>query len=330
MKVFVTGATGYVGQNLIPRLKQSGYDITCLLRTPEKLRDHDLFNSCHIINGDITDRNSIRGVLDKSELVIHLAVATPLTNTSNNEFVYQNINVLGTKNLLEECLIAKPKRILCFSSTAAIGRPEIDTIDENTPLCPVNAYGRSKRDADDLISLYLIKYQLPIITLCFPHIYGPGEVHDLFKIIKLIKNGILPQVGFGPNFLPMVYVSDAMNSILLAFSHGAIGEKYIIADDDPHDTRMIRKQVLSVLGIKRQWYPFIPKHLGVLGAYFLEFLYRFRGVAPPVKVDNIKSIAAARCLSINKAKNELGFSPQVGFEEGIRRTILWYKENHLI
>ena len=330
MKVFVTGATGYVGQNLIPRLQQNGYEISCLLRSPENHVDRLLFNDCHIVKGDITDRDSLRGILDKADLIIHLAIVTPLTNAQNDESVYQAVNVHGTNNLFDECRSSKPKRILCFSSTAAIGRPVVDFIDEKTPLDPVNAYGRSKKDADNLISLYVKNYQLPVITLCFPHIYGPGEVHDLLKIIKMIKKGILPQVGFGPNFLPMLYVSDAMDSILLAINNGIIGEKYIIADDDPHDLRMIRKQVLSLLGIQRKFYPFIPKYIGIFGAHLLELLERVTGIKTPVKAENIKSIVAARRLSINKAKKELGFTPHVSFEEGIRHTILWYKENHLI
>jgi nucleoside-diphosphate-sugar epimerase len=330
MKIFITGATGYVGTNLIPRLKQEKHEITCLIRKTENHINNELFDRCNLIKGDITDRETYRGACNGAEIVIHLAVATPITNISGNKCVYNETNVIGTQNLLEECKIAKPKRIICFSSTAAIGRPRVNLIDENTPLTPVNNYGKSKKDADELIPLYVKKDLLPIITICFPHIYGPGEVHDLLKIVKMIKKGILPQIGFGPNYLPMIYISDAIDAILLAMLNGVLGEKYIIADEDPHDIRMIRKYVLSAIGISRPFYPFIPKYAGILGAYVLEFLFRAIGSSPPIKAENIKSIVAARRLSIQKAKKDLGFIPKVNFKQGINHTIEWYKEKNLI
>jgi nucleoside-diphosphate-sugar epimerase len=330
MKIFVTGATGYVGSHLIPCLLKNQHEITCMLREPKKHEHLYPLNRCIIVEGDIIDRESIRNKMDHMDVVIHLAVATPLTNDSGNNGIYFKTNVTGTKNLLEECLQAKPKRIVCFSSTAAIGRPKSDFIDENTPLHPVNPYGKSKMEADKVISTYVEKYQLPVITICFPHIYGPGETHELFKVIKMIKNGILPQVGFRPNHLPLVFVSDAIDAILLAFTNGKPGGKYIIADDDPHDIRVIRKHVLEKLGIKRKYFPFVPKHIGIFGAYLLEKLFDLAGLKSPVKAENIRSIVAGRRLCINKAQNELGFVPKVGIQEGISKTLDWYQKEKLL
>lgn len=330
MRIFITGATGYVGSNLIPRLKRDGHELTCLLRSPEKHTENALFVNCKRIKGDLTDRNSIEGCCKGMDIVIHLAAATPVNNPGTDESIYDNTNVIGTRNLLEECNIAKPKRIICFSSTAAIGRPVVDFIDEKTPLTPVNDYGRSKKESEALMSLYVKENGLPIITLCFPHIYGPGDTHELLKIATLMKKGLFPQIGFGPNLLPMIYISDAVEAIVLAMRGGNIGEKYIIADKDPHDTRKLRSLVLSAIGVKKRLYPFIPKYFGIVGAYFIEqFLTRI-GLKPPITCNNIRSIAAARRLSINKAAQELGFKPSIEFEDGVKNTILWYKENQLI
>jgi nucleoside-diphosphate-sugar epimerase len=328
MKIFVTGATGNVGSNLIPRLLKAQHEVTCFLRTPEKQKKS--LDKCNIIKGEIADRESLRNKIDGMDIIIHLAVATPLTNKTGEEDLYYNTNVTGTKNLLEECLQANPKRIICFSSTAAIGRPKVDLIDEDTPLSPVNSYGKSKMEADGIISEYVKEYQLPIITICFPHIYGPGEVHELYKVIKMIKKGILPQVGLHPNHLPLVYVTDAIDGIMLALTNGKPGEKYIIADDDPHDIRVIRKHVLNRLGIKRKFYPFIPKYIGIFGASVLEKMFGWAGLTPPVKAENIRSIVAGRRLSIHKAQKELGFIPKVGIQEGIKKTLDWYQKENLL
>ncbi|MBW2181138.1 MAG: NAD(P)-dependent oxidoreductase [Deltaproteobacteria bacterium] len=330
MKIFITGATGYVGTRLVPELLKYNHDITCLLRKPESHAKNTILKQCKIIKGDITDRESLRHLLDNMEVVIHLGVSTPLTNKMDDYAIYRSINVLGTKNILEECLASKPKRILCFSSTAAIGMPPVKCIDEETHLQPINRYGQSKKEAEELIFSYVQKYQLPILTICFPHIYGPGDINDFFLIIKLLKKGILPQIGFKANLLPLVYISDAIDAILLALTKGREGEKYIIADDDPHDIRNIRKLVWYAFGLNRTYYPFIPKYLGIIGAYMIERFFAIIGSTPPVTVNNIKSIAAGRRISIEKAKRELDFAPKTNIEQGIQTSIDWYKKVKLL
>jgi nucleoside-diphosphate-sugar epimerase len=264
------------------------------------------------------------------DVVIHLAVLGHLDEGKQGEDAFYTVNVQGTKNILEECIISKPKRIICFSSTAAIGIPKEDFIDESTPLRATNPYGKSKKESDELILSFIKKYNLPIITLCFPHIYGPGEERDFLKIIRMIKKGIFPQVGFSPNLYPSVYISDAVDAICLCLKKGRIREKYVIADDDPHDLRVIRKLVLKYLGKKRKIYPIIPKHISIYFVYAMESIFGLFGVVLPIKSRNLKSISAGRRLSIGKAKRELGFIPKVDLEEGIRHTIEWYKKENLL
>lgn len=330
MRVYITGATGYVGTHLLPRLLKENHEVTCLLRSPETYCNHDLYKRCKLIKGDVTDIKSLRNTMHRMDIVIHLAVATPLTSAREDYNTFYRTNVLGTENVLTECLISEAKRVLCFSSTAAIGTPDTFQLDENTPLNPLNAYGRSKKEADGVVSSFFKKHKLPVLTICFPHIYGPGDRYEFLKIVKMIKKGILPQVGFKPNLLPSVYISDAINAVLLGLEKGKIGEKYLIADDNPHDIRDIRKFVLNSLGIDRKIYPFIPKYIGIWGAYLLEFFFSLVGSVPPISAKNIKSITAGRRLSIQKAKKDLGFDPEVGLEDGIKKTIDWYIKEGLL
>jgi dihydroflavonol-4-reductase len=330
MKIYITGATGYVGSNLIPLLLNEKHNITCLMRSPEKYTNSAIFSKCSIIKGDITDRDSLKGTMQDIDVVIHFAVLGHLDETKKGDDAFYAVNVQGTKNVLKECIISKPKRILCFSSTAAIGIPKVAIINENTHLGATNPYGRSKKESDKLISTFIKMYNLPIVNICFPHIYGPGEKRDFLKIIRMIKKGIFPQIGFSPNLYPSVYISDAVDAICLCLTKGRIGEKYIIADDDPHDLRVIRKLVLKNLGKERKFYPIIPKHISIYFVYAMESIFGLFGAVLPIKARNLKSISAGRRLSIGKAKRELGFMPNVDLEEGIRRTIEWYKKENLI
>jgi len=330
MRIFVTGGTGYVGRNLLPRLVNENHEVTCLIRSPAVYSDNDPFKKCRLIKGDVTDIISLKDTMRGMDIVIHLAVATPLTSDRDDYNAFYRTNVLGTENVLSECLISKVKLVLCFSSTAAIGISHNLRIDENTPTNPESAYGSSKKEADDVILSFYQKCRLPVVTLCFPHIYGPGDRYEFLKIVRMIKKGILPQIGFNPNLLPSVYITDAINAILLGIEKGKAGEKYLIADDNPHDIRDIRKYVLINLGINRKFYPIIPKHISIFGAYLLEYFFGLIGAVPPIRAINIKSITSGRRLHIEKARKDLGFKPDVGLEEGIRKTIDWYINERLL
>ena len=331
MKIFLTGATGYIGQSLLPRLLENNHEVHCLLRSPDNYANDEMFGRCKLHKGNIADKASLEGKIDGIDWVVHLAVLSPLNDKEKlDEEAFSKINVEGTRNILKECLKAKPKKIVCFSSTAAIGIPNVDVIDENTPCQPVTPYGKSKKKTDDLVLSFIEKHGLPVTTICFPHVYGPGETRDFEKIITLIKKGIFPQVGFSPNLYPSVYISDAVEGICLALEKGKAGEKYIIADDDPHDLRVIRRFVLENLGIDRKYYPFIPKYFGMLGSFLLETLFGFLDKVPPIRVKNIRSITSGRRISIKKAFNEMGFQPKVSLREGIQHTVNWMKEENRI
>lgn len=330
MKIYVTGATGFIGSHLIPSLLDKKHDITCLVRSPENISGNPIYEKCTLVKGDITNRNSLKKTIENIDVVIHLAVLATLDAKKQNVDTFYTVNAQGTKNILEECLASKPKRILCFSSTAAIGIPKADLIDESTALRPLTPYGQSKAETEKIILNFTEKYNLPIITLCFPHVYGPGEKRDFLKITRMIKKGIFPQIGFSPNLYPAIYVSDAVDAICLAIDKGKAGEKYIIADGDPHDLRVARKLVLKNLGIKRRFYPVVPKYISILFMYVIQTIFGILRIDLPIKAKNLRSIAAGRRLSIDKAKKDIGFNPKVSFEKGIRHTIEWYVKERLI
>jgi nucleoside-diphosphate-sugar epimerase len=238
---------------------------------------------------------------------------------------YRRVNVHGTENLLKECLINPVKKIICFSSSAAVGLVDNGNIDESVTCNPETDYGISKHESDIAVKRFFEEYNLPIVTLRFTHIYGPGEKRDFLKIVKLIKKGVFPIIGFGENLYPAVYKKDAINSILLALQKGKIGQLYNISDKNSYDLRLIIKSVKAELGIARLslWVPKYPT------LFFLNCLEAF-GIPFPISSKNIKYVTAARRFSIEKAKTELNYEPKIDIHEGIKRTINYYKTEGLI
>jgi nucleoside-diphosphate-sugar epimerase len=188
----------------------------------------------------------------------------------------------------------------------------------------------SKYQAELSIRKFVEKHPVPCVMVRLTHVYGPGETRDLYRIIKMIKMGIFPQVGFSPNLFPAVYIDDAVNGIMLAMEKGRIGETYIISDKTSHDTRTIRKLVRKYMGINNKLYPFFPKYPMFLLFSILDTFSNKTGIKFSVSRKNIQFITAGRSFSIEKARKELGYEPAVSLDEGLKKTIEYYLQEELI
>ena len=326
MNILITGATGFIGSDLTKELCKQGYRCKCLVRNIEKAKEiFKDYQDIEFVVGDVAKPETIQGISKDIDYVIHLAVLghSDEANLTFND--YKTVNVIGTENLLNELTTNPVKRVVCFSSSAAVGLVKSKNITENTACNPQTPYGISKRESDLLINRCVKKLNLPIITLRFTHIYGPGDTRDFLKIVKLVKKGVFPIVGFKENLYPAVYKSDAINSILLALKNGKVPELYNISDSESHNLRLVAKFIKNELGIKRipLWTPKYPTLLTLKIIQFLKIKF-------PVSHKNIQFITSGRRYSIDKAKDELGFEPRVNLKEGITKTIQWYKKEGLI
>jgi nucleoside-diphosphate-sugar epimerase len=324
MNVLITGATGYLGPDVISALTDEGHKVKCLVRDKSKLQNIGDDNVTCIV-GDLTKAETIVDLTKSTDYVVHLAVLGHSEEAFLSLRDYRLVNVGGTENLLKEVIRNPVKKMICFSSSAAVGLVDGNIIDEGIKCNPQNAYGISKYESDMVIKRHIEEHNLPIITLRFTHVYGPGDKRDFLKITKMVKKGIFPIIGFGKNLYPAVYKDDAIKSILLALDNGKAGEVYNVSYPESHDLRLIVKYIKSELGIKR-FTLWSPKYPTLLFLKCLELL----GINFPVTSKNIKFVTSGRQYSIEKAKKELGFIPEVDLKEGIRRTIEDYKKEGLI
>lgn len=329
MKVLVTGGTGYLGRALVPKLHKAGHKIRLLVRQSSNIDIFSGLNNIEIFYGDITRKATLKGIEKDIEYVYHLAVLGHLSTVEDDQD-YFDVNTKGSLNLLRHFAGCDLKKFLYTTTSAALGAIPNQTVTEDDFITPITPYGMSKYQAELSIRKFAKKHTVPYVMVRLTHVYGPGETRDLYRIIKMIKRGIFPQVGFSPNLFPAVYIDDAVSGLMLAMEKGRIGETYIISDKTSHDTRMIRKLVRKHMGINNKLYPFFPKYPMLFLFSILDKFSNKTRIQFPVSRKNIQFVTAGRSFSIEKARKELGYEPMVSLDEGLKRTIEYYLQEKLI
>ena len=325
MRYLVTGATGFIGPYLIRKLFSLGHTFRCLVRSESNTKVlEDL--GAEIIKGDITKPETLVGVADGTDCVLHMATLGHMSNFIATESMFDKINVKGTVNLMKEASRAGVSRIVCCSSVAAMGICSEVPATEESQCRPHHPYGRSKLRAEKEVLRMVSENSLPATIIRYSMVYGPGDRRDIFKLTRMAKKGLFPRVGNRPKLTPLIHVEDAVRGLLLAAEKGEPGQIYLITNQQSEPFDKIRKTIQDALGVSRPSL-YVPEWAALTMASFSEKVFSFFGKAPPLTKKNIESTLADRVFSIEKAKRELGFDPQIEPEAGLRDTVLWYKEN---
>jgi nucleoside-diphosphate-sugar epimerase len=314
---------------LVPILHDKGYGIRILVQESSDISGFSGLNNIEFFYGDITIKDSLEGIEKDIEYVYHLAVLGHYGVVEDDQG-YFDVNETGSLNLLEHFVSSEVKKILFTTTSGALGAMPHKTVTENDFTPPVTPYGMSKYKAELSIKEFAEKHGIPYVMVRFTHVYGPGETRDLYSIIRMMKRGVFPQVGFSPNLFPAVYIDDAMNGLMLAMEKGRLGETYIISDKTSHDLRTIRTLVRKHLGISSRLYPIFPKYPTLMLFAILDWISARTGIRFPASRKNIQFITAGRSFSIEKAKRELGYKPSVSLDEGLRKTVAYYLQEKLI
>jgi len=325
VRYLITGATGFIGPYLIRKLVSLGHTSRCLVRSESNTQVlEDL--GAELIKGDITKPATIAGIADGMDCVLHMATLGHMSNFTVTEPMFDKINVQGTVNVMKEASRAGVKRVVHCSTVAAMGICSEVPATEESECNPHHPYGRSKLRAEKEVMRMVAENGLPVSIIRFSMVYGPGDRRDILKLTRMAKKGLFPKVGNRPKFTPLIHVDDAVRGLLLAAERGRAGQVYLITnrESEPFDRiRTVIQKALDVRGITI----YVPEWAALITALLIEKAFSVVGKAPPVTRKNIESTLADRIFSIEKAKRELGFDPQVESEAGLRDTVLWYKKN---
>lgn len=322
MRVLITGATGLLGGHLIKELQQRGEDIRALV-LPVENADKLTAQGVEVVRGDITDASTLGPAVKDVELVFHLAAMMGVNRPIED---YRLVNVTGSENLYRAAQKAGVRRYVHTSSHCVYGLNLGRFLTEKDPLRPdSHPYSVTKAEGDRLMRRLMLDSKVETVILRPGSFFGPGDRLNFGRMAQRMKDGKGVIIGKGDNHLPFCYITDVVQGFLLAAYHdNAPGNVYNITNDEPLTQSEMFNEVADAVGGVRptRHVPFIPVYYGSIVAE--------KVVAPITHREPLATTHGALMFggdnkhSIEKARRELGFEPEVDLRTGIRLAAEWF------
>jgi dTDP-glucose 4,6-dehydratase len=314
MKLFVTGGAGFIGSNFVrmalngelPGLEDASITVfdaltySGTLTNLTSVEDNPHFS---FIQGDIRDAEAVGAALPGHDAIVHFAAESHVDRSVSDAGIFVETNVLGTQKLLEAAKTHGISRFVHISTDEVYGSIDEGEWDEEEPLLPNSPYAASKAGSDLMVRAYHRTHGLDtVITRCSNN-YGthhfPEKVIPLF-VTNLLDGLPVPLYGDGGNQRDWLHVDDHCRGIALVLQKGRSGEIYNIGGGTELSNRELTDLLLHATGRDESFVSYVDDRLGHDRRY---------------------------CVNIGKISTELGYAPQVSFQDGLATVVQWYREN---
>ena len=324
MKVFVTGATGFIGSKLVERLAEEGHEVHALYRSEKKLPS-TVPRNVIFFKGDITDPESLKKAMQGCEVVFHVAAFAGIW-LRDTEVIYR-LNVTSAVGLLQMASVMGVRRCVVTSSAAVFGPSRGALVDESTPFPETYCthYEHSKAILEKEIDRLLAGGH-DIVVVNPTRVYGPGPLNESNSVTKLVmdytrgKWRLLPGNGEGTG--NYVFIDDVTRGHLLAMEKGRTGERYILGGENVSYTKLF--DLAGELNGKKYRMMKMPLWLMMAVAWLTTGMTRMFGAKPFITPGLVRKYHCHWMNSSVKAMRELGYNP-VSLAEGLQHTIRWIK-----
>jgi nucleoside-diphosphate-sugar epimerase len=322
MRVALTGATGYTGGRLLAALVGRGDQVAALARARSGAEALEAAGARAVV-GDLADAGALRQLVDGADAVLH--VAAVYRTAGHPDSYYREVNVAGTKRILEAARVAGVTRFVHTSTVGVLGHVAHPPADESSPIAPGDVYQATKAEAEAMALGFGRETGLPVSVVRPGAIYGPGETR-LLKLFRAIARRRYAIVGSGRSFYHPVYIDDLVAGYLLALERPeAVGESFIIAG-----ARYVSQTELAEIIARHTDGRVFPLRIPAMPIQWAGALCEAvcvpLGVEPPLHRRRVDFWTKSRAFSIEKARHRLGYAPVVDLEEGIARTAAWYRQ----
>ena len=309
MRIVVTGGAGFIGSNFVRYLlgKYDDLEVVNLDKLTyagnlENLRDIEDDARYSFVKGDICDAGVVRSALEGADAVVNFAAETHVDRSISGPQDFISTDVLGTHTLLEAVRELGVKRYLQISTDEVYGSTETGSFTEESDLAPSSPYSASKAGGDLQVLAYYRTYGTPVLITRSSNNYGGWQYPE--KIIPLfITNAIddlpLPVYGDGLNVRDWLHVEDNCSAIDTVLHRGEFGEVYNIGGGNEVPNLALTRRILELLGKGEDLIRYVVDRPGHDRRYSID------------------------CAKVRA----LGWEPAVAFEDGLERTVAWYRDN---
>jgi dihydroflavonol-4-reductase len=320
MNVLVTGAAGFMGSHLVASQLAQGHSVRAFdlnRHGLERLGQSDRLDLCA---GDIADSAAVRAAVESIDIVYHLAAEH--LDVSLPDRYYWQVNVDGTRQLVQAAAEAGVRRLVHCSSVGVYGEVRQPPADEATPCRPTNVYERTKLAGEQAALQVAGETHLPVVIARPAWVYGP-RCPRTARLFRTIQKGRFFIFGSGRTLRHPLYVADAVRGLeLCAAAHGAEGQVYILAGECPVSIEHLAQSIAAVLGVRPPRLH-LPIALGLTAAYALQLAYQPLGKAPPFSRRSLDFFLKDNAYAIGKATRGLDFRPRADLRSGLDETRIW-------
>jgi len=326
--ILVTGAAGFTGKALALRLAKMGFRVRGTVR-PGGNRDTQELEEAgvEIVEANMGNPQDASRMVDGCARVFNIAALFRRAGVSDEE--YYRVNRDGTRQLLEASVANGVKRFVHCSTIGVCGHIANPPADEQTPYNPGDIYQVTKMEGEKVALDFFRKEKIPGVVIRPASIYGPGDLR-LLKLFKMISRRRFVIVGNGRPTFHMVYIDDLVNGFILGMEREEVnGGVFIVAGEEYLPLNRLFETIASVLGVPRPWLRIPAWPIQILGTVVEKTCVPL-GIEPPIYRRRVDFFTKNRAFSIAKAKDVLGYVPEVSVEEGVRRTAEWYRKQGLL
>lgn len=323
MKALVTGANGFTGSYLTKHLLEKGYEVKVLVRKGSNLSALEGL-PIEYAYADLSDDTPLdEHILAGVDIVHHIAALYRAENVPQK--LFWDVNVGGTKKMLEAAKIAGVKRFVHCSTVGVQGEIDNPPATEEAPYKPGDYYQESKRDGELLALEFFKRENLPGTVVRPVGIYGPGDGRFL-KLFKYVYNGKFKMIGSGKVLYHMTFVEDLVRGIALAGEkEAALGEIFTIGGNEYVPLKELVEKIGAALDKPVSTKPLVPAWPVWFAGLLCEIACKPLGIDPPIYRRRVDFFIKDRAFDISKAKRLLDYQPQVPLEAGLKITGDWYK-----
>lgn len=315
---FITGGAGFIGSSLSEQLIKEGNKVVtidnfCDFYNP-KIKENNInellkSENFKLYRNDIRDRKAIKEIFDENEIniVVHLAAMAGVRPSIENPVLYQEVNCMGTQNILEEMKDHNIRNLVMASSSSVYGNcKEVPFKEDMIVDYAISPYAATKKANEVMTHVYHKLFNMNVMMLRFFTVYGPKQRPDLAinKFTRLmLKNKEIPMFGDGTTSRDYTYIDDIIDGIIRSCN-------YVINNND----------VYEILNIGNSNPVSLKEMIDIIGQVL--------NIKPKINTLPMQQGDVERTYAdINKAKQLIGYEPKVTFEKGIENFITWYKQN---